>query len=276
MNTLQDTHTALSLAFVRQLEMVESRYWLKYYSQSPLLPAVSSQIADGVACAIPDLDILAMNRVIGLGLESPITENTLQQIVRFYKQAESSRFFVQLPPQVVTGTSKHLLLENGFVHHNNWTKLYRKAELLETATNDELAIRSIGKDESDTFGQLILMSFDWQDTHLAAWLASAVGQEGYTHYIVSWRGKDIAAGALYAEGDMASMAFAGTLESFRGMGAQSLLLKTRIQRAYELGARFITAETAQHSSEKQVKSYVNIRKNGFLTAYQRQNWIYTF
>ena len=72
---------------------------------------------------------------------------------------------------------------------------------------------------------------------------------------------------------MASMAFAGTLSAFRGMGAQGLLLKKRLIDAGHAGAKYITSETAQPQPDKEVKSYKNMIKFGFEIAYQRQNWL---
>ena len=323
---------SLELGFIRQLEQIEVSYWMRYYKAGGVYPAYSSVIGGGAVCAIPDLDILAMNRAIGLGIETPVNRDILWQIIQFYQQAGSSRFFIQLPPGVVleetrelltaTGFAHHnnwtklfrkvqpmefatneeqfyqqagssrffiqlppgvvleetreLLTATGFAHHNNWTKLFRKVQPMEFATNEELSIRKIDRSESDNYGQLIFMSFDWEDSRLASWLASTVGQDGYHHYIVSWKGRDIAAGALFVEGEMASMAFAGTLAAFRGKGAQSLLLKTRMRDAQRLGARFITAETGDHTPERPVKSYLNMIRSGFQTAYQRQNWIFRF
>lgn len=276
MSVLVENQLDSAFELVQQLEQIEANYWMKYYRNGHSLPVYSSIIAGGMACAMPELDILAMNRVIGLGVTEPVTNAELDQVIHFYQQAGSKRFFVQLPPWLVSDEVQGLLLAKDFTHHNNWTKLYRTVEPVYVTTNDELVIRKINSSESDNYGQLIFMSFDWEDTRLASWLASTVGQQGYQHYIVSWRGKDIAAGALYVEGEMASMAFAGTLELFRGKGAQSLLLQTRMQDAYDLGARFITAETAEHSEERPVNSFLNIRKKGFQVAYQRQNWIYNF
>ena len=259
-----------------QLEQIESNYWSKYYRADSMLPTFSTIIGGGVACAIPDFDILAMNRVLGLGLNSALDKSVLQQIIEFYRIAGSKRFFVQLPPAIALDSTRRLLDGEGFTHHNNWTKLYRKVQPLETSINEELSIREIDKREADNYGQLIFMSFDWEDSRLAPLLASTVGQVGYKHYIVSRQGKDIAAGALYVEGNMASMAFAGTLAPFRGKGAQRLLPKTRMEKAYKLGARFITSETAQHTNENTVVSYLNMKKVGFEVAYQRQNWLYDF
>ena len=263
--------TQVSSEFHPLLEDIERAYWMKYYQGESILPTYASTLSGGMAFAIPDLDILAMNRVLGI---RAIDNEILQQIISFYKNAGSSRFFIQLPPNVVSKGAQETLLENGFRFHNNWSKLFRKVEPLTITTNDELVIREIDKRESYNYGQLIFMSFDWPDTRLAEWLASTVGQSGYKNYIVSWQGKDIAAGALYVSGAMASMAFAGTLEQFRGKGAQSLLLKTRMRDAVDLGATFITAETAEHSEVKPVRSYLNMKKVGFQDAYLRQNWIY--
>ena len=276
MRILADNPTLFKGELMKQLEQVESSYWLKYYRANTGLPTFSSVISGGVACSIPDLDILAMNRVIGLGLSGTIDRQVLHQIIHFYKAAGSKRFFIQLPPALVADKTQNLLFGEGFKLHNHWTKLYRRVESPEFSADDALSIRQIDKGEADNYGQLIFMSFDWEDTRLAALLASTVGAAGYSHYIVSWQGKDIAAGALFVDGKMASMAFAGTLASFRGKGAQRLLLRTRMQKAWELGAKIITAETAEHKDEKPVTSYLNMIKAGFDIAYQRQNWLFEF
>lgn len=266
----------LNIEFIQQLEQIESHYWMKYYRGDTILPSYSSIMAGGMAYAVPDIEILAMNRVIGLGAISAIDDSVLRQIIHFYEDVGSSRFFIQLPPVFASTEVQNMLFHHGFTHHNNWTKLYRKVEPLRISTNEELTVRKIDKKESDSYGQLIFMSFDWEDTRLASWLAATVGQEGYRNYIVSWKGIDIAAGALFVKGKMASMAFAGTLKSFRGKGAQRLLLKTRMQDAFDMGAQFISSETAEHKAVKPVRSYLNLEKCGFETAYQRQNWIYQF
>ncbi|MDW3194674.1 MAG: hypothetical protein R8G66_20010 [Cytophagales bacterium] len=276
MNLQTLTNTSLSTRFIQRLEQVEGSYWMQYYRGSITYPVYSSIIAGGMACAIPHLDILFMNRVIGLGLSTPINETSLEQVIRFYEKAGSKRFFIQLPPQVITEEIIALMSQFGFSHRNNWTKLFRTVAPLEHGTNGQLSVRQIEERESDNYGQLIFMSFNWEDSRLATWLASTVGKRGYRHYIVSWEGRDIAAGALYVDGDMASMAFAGTLKAFRGHGAQQLLLKRRLQDAYDMGAKFITGETAEHLEEKPVVSYLNMKKSGFQTAYQRQNWLLKF
>ncbi len=273
MNSIIEDSISLPVEFIQQLEHVESKYWMKYYGGSEIFPSYLSVISGGLACAIPDVDILAMNRVVGLGARSPVDQADLNRIINFYRNAGSSRFFIQLPAVSATEELRSLLARNGFIHYNNWIKLFRRVSHADISVNPELSIRRIDQREADLYGQLIYMSFDWQDTRLAPWLASSVGQEGYHHYIVSKGGKAIAAGALFVDGYMASMAFAGTLEPFRGLGAQSLLLKTRLEDAVSAGAQYITAETAEHREDRPVKSYLNMVRFGFETAYLRENYL---
>jgi len=259
-----------------QLEQIECSYWVEYYKRDTIFTTYASTIGDGIMCAIPGVDVLAMNRVIGLGTKSAIDQPTLERIIYFYKTVGSSRFFIQLAPYAVDERTVSMLEHHGFKNYNQWTKLYREVEPIKPLWPSSLEIRSIDISEADLYGQLIFESFDWEDSRLVSWLASTVGVTGYRHYIVSKDGKAIAAGALYVKGVMASMAFAGTLKQYRGLGAQRLLLETRLNDAYKLGAKIITSETAKHTAVNNVTSFKNLLKVGFKTAYHRQNWLYKF
>lgn len=267
---------SLEAPLVRELEAVESRYWQAYYQPVPHLKTFVTPVSGALACAIPSLDVLAFNRVIGLGQQSVLSTADLEAVIHFYKKAGSTRFFVQLPPQLVDELTACTLDQAGFVHHNHWSKLQRDTSPYRVVTNPALTIERISQDNASLFGEIIGQCFDWENPQLSELLSLAVGQRGYRHYVVRLEGEPIAAGALYVEGRMAAMAFAGTLAPFRGLGAQTLLLKTRIEEARSLGAEWICAETAQHSLEKPVKSYQNMCNAGFELAYQRQNWLYRF
>ena len=141
--------------------------------------------------------------------------------------------------------------------------------------NTELTAVSIGPEDALTYGQIIYDSFDWEDKRLIRWLASTVGQSGYRHYLAVHQGKPVAAAALHINDEYASMAFAGTLTEYRGIGAQGLLLKTRISDAIKVGCQYIISETAEEKPESSVASYRNMRRFGFEEAYLRENWIYS-
>lgn len=258
------------------LEDTEAAYWGKYYHRKSPMKSFASHIAGAFATALPQQDVLALNRVIGLGLRSAVDQQNIRDIIHFYRMAGSKRFFVQISPYALQPDLRNLLVENGFRHHNNWSKLIKTGSDNLPETNTGLAVTEIGPDQAGAFGKIIFESFDWKDEDLMAWLAFPVGLAGYRHFIASYQGKAIAAAAMHISGVYASMAFAGTLPSFRGMGAQSLLLKTRIVEAAKAGCSTFISETAENKPGKPVTSYRNMRKIGFELAYQRENWIYEF
>ena len=69
-----------SLETTHKLEQIECSYWMKYYQGNAVIPTYASIIGDGIMCAIPEVDVLAMNRVIGVGIKHPLDESTIDHI----------------------------------------------------------------------------------------------------------------------------------------------------------------------------------------------------
>lgn len=268
--------TRQRLALPDGLERIEASYWMAYYQSKARMITHASQVSCALACALPEFDALAYNRVIGLEQGCACNAEVLQQLIHFYREAGCKRFMIQLPPQRVDELVACTLEEEGFVHYNNWSKLVRNTEPLQVQTNPELSIKKIEKEQAPIFGEVIYDCFDWEHNELPGLLSSPVGHKGYTHYAVYYQNQVIAVGALFIEGKGAAMAFAATLPEYRGLGAQTLLFKARIEEARNKGVEWICAETGQHFPDRPVKSYENMIRSGFELAYQRQNWLYTF
>ncbi len=259
------------------LEYSEVAYWSKLYGSHSPLPCYASVIAGAFSGAVPKLDILALNRVIGLGVECPVKADDIDSIIHFYKAVGTKRFFVQLSPLAQQKNLSVLLEEKGFRHYNNWVKLLRTSKPLLARSNSQLEVVHIDTAaQANVYGQIICTSFGWKEDQLAHWLAASVGKPGYRHYLVMSGDKAIAAGALHIMNHYASMAFAGTLPAYRGLGAQSLLLETRISEAMALECDYFISETAEEKPDKPVSSFRNMRRYGFDIAYLRQNWIFEF
>lgn len=228
--------------------------------------------------AMPGTDTLAFNRVVGLGLIKPSSHTEVREIIDFYREAGSSCFFVQLSPFARPAYIDELLSFNGFSHYNNWTKLYRPASSPLPPVWTELRVDRITTDQADEYGRLITEAFKWENGKdaIAQTLARTVGISGYRHYFAFDKDKPVAAAALYARGSFASMAIAGTLQEYRGKGAQSALLARRILDARNMGCKHIISETAEELPDKPVQSWRNMKKFGFEVAYLRPNFIYCF
>lgn len=258
------------------LEMSEIRYWSKYYTPQSPVKCFASVIGGAFVGAVPEVDVLALNRVIGLGLNGRIDMKTIDAIINFYKLAGVKRFFVQLSPFLKKSDTEMLLLSRGFKLRNRWAKLQRTAAAPIPSVTAELGVVTVSKSDAELYAEIIYNSFDWEDEILKDWLAQTVGTLGYRHYFATYKGKPVAAAALYVSREQASMAFAGTLREYRGLGAQGLLLRTRIQDAYRAGCRHIISETGENTPERPAASYRNMKRFGFEEAYLRDNWIFEF
>lgn len=273
---MKNLTTAIDLSLVSALEWSEIQYWKKYYSETAPLRSYASVIGGGMAFAVPDLPILAMNRVLGLGLESELTESTLQAILNFYKETGTERFFLQLSPHVLNERTSSILQANGFRHYNNWTKHFRPVPEDSPTYRGDFQTEELRAEDASQFGKLICSCFNWNYSSLDLWLNQSIGAPGYKHYVVRVDQEIAGIGALHIEGEYASMAFAATLPTYRGLGIQQQLLHKRIAVARELGCKYLVSETAEDTPSKKVTSARNMRKFGFEAAYQRQNWIYEF
>jgi GNAT superfamily N-acetyltransferase len=276
--TMEISQLAMNTQLQRGLEQNEGLCWSALFRDSADANRHFRKTATAWLMAVPTVDILAFNRVVGLGLTHPSSQNEIREIIDFYRKAGSARFFVQLSPYAQSDYLDELLSFNGFVRYNNWVKLYRPADRPIPQRQTEPEITVIGPERAATYGHLMTQCFGWTDDQgeVARILAGSVGAAGYRHYFALNEGEPVAAAALYVNGPFASMAMAATLEKYRGKGAQSALLARRLLDARALGCRHIVSETAEELPDKPVQSYRNMRRFGFEMAYLRPNYLYSF
>lgn len=258
------------------LEQQEAAYWSDYYKDVPAeivqrLGIRSKRIGTATAGIAAHVDILAFNRVIGLGLEQTATERQLEEIIALYKNAGARRFFVQLSPHAEPEWLPEMLQAKGFGFYNNWVKLYRNIQPLPQADTG-LSIRQIDSGEADTFAQILVTAFDWPEA-LKPMLALPVGRRGWKHYVAYEKDKAVACGALFIRGEYATLAFAATLPEHRGRGVQSALIARRFRDAADTGCRWLLTETAEETPQRPVASFRNMRRQGFEVAYLRPNYL---
>jgi GNAT superfamily N-acetyltransferase len=236
-------------------------------------PAVSHRFGNVFAGALPGQDILAFNRVMGLGLHEPVTGELLEHIKHFYRRAGVKRIFLPVYPFTMTPGYDDLLRSHGFVPYNDWVKLWRPlgGDLPQPAPG--LDVITAGTAEAPLFCSIIAEAFSFPGG-VANRFASTFDLDGYRHYLVYHKNIPIAAGALFVRGNYASMAIAGTLPAFRGLGAQRFLLAHRLMAARQEGCTFAISETSQDLPHRPVPSYRNMLRTGFQEVYIRQNYIH--
>lgn len=260
-------------------DLHEAAGWSDYYANAS--PQVEQQcglrlerIGGAYATIAANIDMLAMNRVIGLGLPEPASEAHLDRIVSLYREAGVPRFFVQVSPNARPDALPNWLAARRFRHHNNWVKFYRRVGP-SPAFETNLRIERIGGERAEQFADIIVRGFEWPDI-LRPLIAVPVGQPGWQHYLAYDGEQAVACAAAYFRKPFAEMAFAATLPEYRGRGAQSAFLARRMQDAADLGCEWLITETAEDRPDRPVASYRNMRRFGFEIAYLRPNYLLEF
>lgn len=226
-----------------------------------------------VVSLAPAFDVLALNRVVGLGVHGSASEGQLDRILALARGAGVRRLFVQLAP--VAGP-EHLvawLEARGGQAYDRWARLWRRTDVaLPSGVTSDLALTSVGVAQADAFARVVRTVFG-MPSDVAPWFASVVGRPGWHHYAAVDDGEMVATGALYAAGRTAWLGFGTTLPTHRGRGAQSALIAGRIRQAAALGCDWVVTETAEDLPDQPVPSYRNMLRLGFTDAYRRQNYV---
>ncbi len=258
------------------LEETEAVYWSKYYYTDERLPCFANVIGGAFAGSVPDVNILALNRVIGLGIHHVVNPGDIEAIINFYKKAGAKQFIIQLAGHAIQDDLPEMLSNAGFILHNHWAKLMKRLDEPTSVSSSDLRIEKIMDNHlyKEDYGKILFESFRWEDPRLKDWLCKTIGQMGYRHFLAYQGDKPIAAAALHLMGKYASLAFAGTLPSYRGLGAQQALIQHRLKEASQAGCEYIFTETAAPNPENPAQSYKNMIRLGFEEVYLRENWIY--
>jgi hypothetical protein len=254
-------------------------------ASADLYRASSGRLADAVGLSISGLaqgallltasgiDVLALNRVVGLGLHGESTQDDLDRLIAALAASGAPRAFVQLAP--VDGHERlgSDLERRGLRHYNNWMRLHRALHDLPAASEEGPAVRRIDASRADLFARLVSSAFGYPPA-LTPIVAQAVGRPGWHHYLASDGERPIGGAAMYVCGPTAWFGFAGTSQEQRRRGAQHALICRRLADAAALGCTHVSIETAEDTVTRDAPSFRNLRRVGFDVAYRRPNYIW--
>lgn len=270
----------ISLDQVRRHERIEMEYWRDWYDAAPpeiaRRHAIAAEPAEGaVLLLMPQVDYLTFNRVVGLGLEKPVTEAQLDGILARYRAAGAPRFFVPLSPAAEPAEARDWLLARGLTRYNRWAKLEREAEASVPEVRTDARIEEVGPERGADVGRVLREGFQVPLEDLEPWMAALVGRKDWRHYLAFDGSEPVGTASLYVKGEWAALGFAATLPQARGRGVQSALIARRIEDAKAMGCRWLSLETAEDKPEKPAPSFHNVTRLGFRMAYFRDNYLGT-
>jgi hypothetical protein len=234
------------------------------------------EVGDGVLIAANRFDVLALNRLVGLGLRSSPSDAALAEAMGAIEQTESPRCFVPVAP---TGASDDLggrLERLGLRRYNNWIRLRRSLDDLpgpSASSATSLDVRRIGSAHADVFGGLVATAFDYPPA-LAPITSQTIGRPHWHHYLAFEGDTPIASAAMYVAGSAAWFGFAATDAGHRKRGAQQALIVRRLRDAVDAGCKWVSVETAEDTVTRDAPSFRNLRRLGFEVAYKRPNYLW--
>lgn len=240
---------------ILDLESAENAAYADVYRASPELCEVA-EIGGAVCLKQPRLEGRIFNRVLGLD-----SVEHLDEIAAFYGET---------PWWVSDSHELGARLEAlGFVRDYGWMKFSRGVS--PRRATSELSVVPVQPDRADDFAGVIVGAFglpDWS----RPFAANLAGRSGWSCYVAYDGARPAGAGALFVDGSVGWLGFGATLARYRGRGAQSAILATRIEDARRQGCTTVVTETGELTDDRPSGSYRNILRAGFREAGVRPNY----
>ncbi len=230
-----------------------------------------SEFGDAVSAAAANDPSVVINRTLGLGTENKVTQDTLENIVGFYKSLNIVKYFIHIYPDELPQNSREILDAIGLQKSRGWMKFSRDNSPAPQAPT-ELDIREAQTpEEALAFGRIVANAFGMTENS-APMLAGLFNDPGW-HIFLSYLGDSPAgAGAMYVSGESAWMEWGATDPEFRRRGSQAAIMSARIQKALDLGCKQMFTETGEAVEGDPQHSYKNILKAGFTESVLRENY----
>jgi GNAT superfamily N-acetyltransferase len=225
------------------------------------------RVGEGVLLAVPGLDSILFNRLLGYGLSGPRAAE-LDAAVAELRGSGVRNWCVQVPPTAARLAA--MAAARGLVPHPRaWVKFVHGAEPA-PAPRTAMAVREASVAEAASFGAVACAGFGLPPA-LAPWLAALVGRPGWRVFI-AWDGPEpVGTGALWIGDRLGWLGFATTRADHRGRGVQGALIAARIEAGRQAGLAGFTTETGVPLPGEGAPSFRNIERSGFRQAYRREN-----
>jgi GNAT superfamily N-acetyltransferase len=259
-------------------EAIERADWREAYrSATPEVAAAFGMRCDpiggGDVLQMTNLDMPMFNRVLGIGVEEPATEEQLDRAIERFHSAKVPRFFIEVSPTARPISIHDWIGERGLSLFNNWVKLTRDVNPVPQGFTTARIVE-VTPDRAADFAHVVQIVFGLPEG-LTAWASGLVGRPNRRQFLALEHEKPVGVAALYFEGPWAEFGYAAVLPEARGKGIQAALIAARLRAARDLGCRWISMETAEETLEKPSYSLRNARKMGFEVAYLRPNYLGT-
>lgn len=267
--SLQPLATELELSEARALEsLINAPLAL----EKKTLGLHSTRIGSAVAVMARSIATsLNLNRVVGLGVREPLTEQVLDQVDQFYARIHQP-YAIELCPFVLTDELKARLRAGQIRRMGTKTAMFIHQLKNIPVVACDLRIERVDGRHAEKLAAICCEAFN-MPAETGQILRAVHRQPGW----VQWMGfdGDTPAGAAlsYHGGSVAWSGWAATLPAFRGRRFHAAYLAKAVQHAAASGCTTFTAETATGTETQRDPAYRNLLKLGFEMVYERATYM---
>ena len=227
----------------------------------------------GGACALlaPSLPrMVLLNRVIGLGVSEPATEDQVAELAQLYTETNVAWGVESSPsarPETLPGWLKAKRLRKGPAS----AMFLRRCKAIPEAETD-LQIRPWRPTDGDSGAMLAAEVFKVPQ-EVERILAQLPRQPHWRQWLAFDGDTPVATSLLFINGDVAWAGWAATRPSYRGRGLHSALVAAWLRDAADHGCEWVTTDTAIGTPEKPDPSYRNHIRLGFQSVHVRHTHV---
>lgn len=224
------------------------------------------------ATIVADLsECQAMNLVLGADEPGAADEGHLEEAIDWVESFEVDYYVPLTPVAEGAAAAEDWLNRSGFERASRTIKFVRDASPPRLPEPPGVTVYEVEQDEGEGMATIAAEGFE-----LPPWAATFFfdlpGRPGWRCYVAVIDGISQACGAMFMHERIAEFGVAATLESARGRGCQTALLRRRILDAIDAGCHTLFVEAGERNPDPPAVSYRNIVRAGFKAAYVRPNW----
>ncbi|PYE50533.1 GNAT family N-acetyltransferase [Deinococcus yavapaiensis] len=214
--------------------------------------------------------IQEFNRVIGVGLQGPVTDAVLSDLRSAARDGDVANIMIGLHPRAQPSDLPQRLLDAGATPARAWVQMVRGANAMDVPGT--FAIHEVDEENIDAFMNVFARGFG-MPPDLQALAVATIGRFGWRHFLAFEEDVPVGCASLYQREEYAWLGNATTLPERRGRGVQSALIAFRVREAARSGARWVFTEVAEDLPNKPNPSEHNMRRAGFTVAYRREHFV---
>lgn len=225
-------------------------------------------IGGGMAINFQRMPIPLFNRVIGLGLTEPVTQEVINQVRSFYTHKEKYLVHYSSPMKPVNTDS--LLKENGFYLAGSWERIVRGNEPLKAvASSGDIVVKQVDESLKEKWVKFLIDTYGFD---FYTWPRAFAMRKGWKHYVAFRNNKIVACRSFFMTPQ--KTVFSGVDAPVPGVMTADCepdfeIWDRAITDGLKDGARLFVADIERPDQEKNKAAYDGFRQLGFDIPYTR-------